>query len=102
MRAVSRILIALLLLALVGVAGASPARADPAAVPPDVAIPSPLSLDAALDILDKRGLDLLIADAAVRTAEANAQTAAAVANPQLSFSTGPMLNYDSSLPGCTG
>ena len=105
MRAVSRILIALLL-TLAGVAGATTARADPpappAAVPPDVALPSPLSLDAALDILRKRGLDLLVADAVARTAEGNAQTAAGIANPQASFSTGPMLNYDSALPGCTG
>jgi cobalt-zinc-cadmium efflux system outer membrane protein len=67
-----------------------------------VTIPSFLTLDAALDLLRRRGLDVLVADAAVRTAEANVQTAAAIANPQASFSTGPMLNYSASGPGCTG
>src|SRR5580704_16352321 len=102
MRAASRILIALLLL--VGATCARAARAgDPAArVPPDIAIPSPLSLDDALRLLRERGLDLLVADAAVRTAEGNAQTAAAVANPQASASAGPMLNYESTGAGCTG
>ena len=79
---------------------------DPAsqapAVPPDVIIPSPLSLDEALRILDARGLDLLIADAAVRTAQSNAQTAAAVPNPQVTVSDGPVLNYLASGAGCSG
>jgi outer membrane protein TolC len=38
----------------------------------------------------------------VRTAQGSAQTAAAVANPQVSFATGPMFNYGSDVSGCTG
>jgi cobalt-zinc-cadmium efflux system outer membrane protein len=109
MRQTERLTLALLLL-IGAVVGPRAARAEepqapsapPAAVPPDVAIPSPLSLDEALRLLRTRGLDLLIADAAVRTAQGNAQTAAAVANPQLSVGTGPMFNYNSGGPGCTG
>jgi cobalt-zinc-cadmium efflux system outer membrane protein len=73
-----------------------------AGLPPDLPIPSPLSLDEALRILDARGLDLLAAEAAIRTAEGNAQTAAAVANPQISASDGPTLNYEANGPGCSG
>jgi cobalt-zinc-cadmium efflux system outer membrane protein len=80
------------------------ARADEPTrgVPPDVIIPSPLSLDEALRLLDTRGLDLLLADAAVRTAQSNAQTAAAVPNPQVSVSDGPVLNYQAGGAGCAG
>jgi len=87
----SRPVLALLLFALVAL-WARAARADEGP-PPDVVLPSPLSLDEALRILDARGLDLLIADAAVMTAQGNAQTAAAVPNPQISASDGPVLNY---------
>jgi cobalt-zinc-cadmium efflux system outer membrane protein len=79
-----------------------PAPRPSQAVPPDVPIPSVLTLDEALRLLNARGLDLLLADAAVQTAQGTAQTAGAIANPQLSFSTGPMMNYDPTQPGCTG
>ena len=79
--------------------GAAPEQAG---VPPDVAIKSALSLDEALRLLRTRGLDLLIADASVRTAEGDLQSAAGLANPQVSVSSGPMLNYSASGAGCTG
>jgi cobalt-zinc-cadmium efflux system outer membrane protein len=80
---------------------ASPAPTQ-AGVPPDVVIPSPLSLDEALRLLRTRGLDMLVAEASVRTAEGNLQSAAALANPQVSITSGPMLNYSASGAGCTG
>jgi outer membrane protein TolC len=79
-----------------------PAPRQAQVVPPDVPIPSVLTLDEALRLLNARGLDLLLADAAVSTAQANAQTAGAIGNPQFSFSTGPMMNYDPTGAGCTG
>jgi outer membrane protein, heavy metal efflux system len=103
MRHRSRLLIALLL-ALPGVGWSRAVHADePAApggagqssaspVPPSVPIPAVLTLDEALRILRARGLDLLIADANLRTAESNVQSAAAIANPGVSFSTGPTFN----------
>ena len=111
MRAVSQRLIAPALIAATLAApralraeGPAPANAAEraAAVPPDVPIPAVLGLDDALRLLRERGLDLLIADAAVRTAEGTAQTAAAVANPQVSFSTGPMIDYEAPTAGCSG
>jgi outer membrane protein, heavy metal efflux system len=111
MRAASQLMIALALIpATLGVPRAvraeGPAPANEprhgTAVPPDVPIPPVLGLDEALRLLRERGLDLLIADATVRTAEGNAQTAGGIANPQVSFSTGPMLDYNASAPGCSG
>jgi len=83
---------------------ASPAPASESArtVPPDVVIPGVLSLDEALRLLRERGLDLLVADAAVRTAQGTAQTAAGIANPSVSVSDGPTFNYIITGPGCSG
>jgi cobalt-zinc-cadmium efflux system outer membrane protein len=99
------LLLALALAACVpGALIAADASADPppSAVPPDVVIPSVLSLDEALRILNTRGLDLLIADAAVASAQADTQTAAAIANPELSIMGGSAFNFDPNAPGCTG
>src|SRR5262245_19971458 len=96
----SRIVVAFLLFAAVLAWGRGAAADDSPRAPPDVVIPSPESLDEALATLDARGIDLLIADAAVMTAQGNAQTSAGIANPQLSFSTGPMLDYSISAPTC--
>jgi outer membrane protein, heavy metal efflux system len=98
-----------LMLVLAGAGVSRGVRADAASgqmaanpgVPPDVIIPSVLSLDEALRLLGERGLDLLMADAAVRTAQGNAQTAAGVANPMVSASDGPTFNYVVP-PGCSG
>jgi cobalt-zinc-cadmium efflux system outer membrane protein len=100
MRQPPRILIALVLF-LAAAGWARVVRAD-APAPPDVVIPPVLSLDDALRLLHERGLDLLIADAALRTAQGNAQTAAMVANPELSVSAGRMFNYESAGAPCSG
>ena len=90
----------------------SPAHADPpaapaaevdalpghGAVPPPVEVPKLLTLEDALRILRTRGLDLLIAGAAVMSAEADLINAAAVANPNASVGVGSAFNYD---PGGT-
>jgi cobalt-zinc-cadmium efflux system outer membrane protein len=55
------------------------ARAD--VVPPPTEIPQRLTLDDALALFRARGFDLLIADAAVMSAEGDEKTAGAVPNP---------------------
>lgn len=57
-------------------------------VPEGTSLPSVLRLEDALALLRGRGLDLLIAEAAVSSAEGDARSAAAIANPQLSASYG--------------
>jgi outer membrane protein, heavy metal efflux system len=98
MRHLSPLLLALpLAFAATGWGGAlyadEPAAQTPAAVPPDVPIPGVLTLDDALRLLRERGLPLLVADAALRSAEGDLQTAAAIQNPAVSVSAGPLLNY---------
>jgi outer membrane protein TolC len=70
-----------------------PSTEAPRGVPPNSPLPAILTLDDALRLLHERGLDLLMADAAVRTAEGNVQTSTSVANPSVSVSDGPILNY---------
>lgn len=80
---------------------ATAARAD--VVPPPTELPSPLSLDEALRIFRKRGLDLLIADAATRNAEGAVKIAGAVPNPTFSASVGNAFTYSvskASLASC--
>jgi len=69
-----------------------PARADEPAEPPP--IPSPLTLDVALQRMEERGFDLLAADAAVRSAEGDRQIAGAFPNPALSGVGGHTFHYD--------
>ena len=66
---------------------AQTARAQ-AEVPPSAQLPPVLSLDEALRIFHRQGLDLLIADAATQNAEGAVQIAGAVANPNVAFSAG--------------
>src|SRR5450755_2429477 len=51
---------------------------------PDVELPAHLSLDDALHILTTKGIDLLVADAAVNTSEGDLTSASAIPNPTLS------------------
>lgn len=60
-------------------AAAAPARANP--VPEPTRLPEMVTLDDALKIFRQRGLDLLIADAAVYSAEGDVKLAGAVPNP---------------------
>jgi cobalt-zinc-cadmium efflux system outer membrane protein len=80
------------LIALVALlAAAQGARAN--VVPPPTELPQTLSLDEALRIFRKRGLDLLIADAATRSAEGAVKIAGAVPNPGFSASVGNAFTY---------
>ncbi len=67
-------------------------HAQPEATP--LVLPDPLSLDQALDIFRKRGLDLLIAEAAVTSAEGDVKIAGAVPNPNLAYSFSHIFNYN--------
>jgi cobalt-zinc-cadmium efflux system outer membrane protein len=67
------------------------ARAD--VVPPAPELPHTLNLDEALRVFRARGLDLLIAEAAVRTAEGGVTMAGAVQNPVLTTSVGNSLTW---------
>src|SRR5262249_51967628 len=68
------------------------ARAD-GVVPAATDLPQSLSLDDALRSFRTRGLDLLISDANVRSAEGAVDAAGAVANPGFSASVGNALSF---------
>ena len=68
------------------------AHADGQAAEADV--PKKLSLDKALEIFHARGYDLLVAEAAVLSAEGDESIAGAVPNPSFTGSVGSLLNYD--------
>jgi len=65
------------------------------APPPAVVIPKQLSLDAALGIFRAQGLDLLIAEANVKSAEADVVISGWVPNPSINGGIGKVFNYDS-------
>jgi cobalt-zinc-cadmium efflux system outer membrane protein len=74
-----------------GLAGvASPARAEVSSSP-GVDLPDTLTLEDALRIFRERGFDLLIAEAAVRSAEADTHVAGAVPNPIVSAGYGRVI-----------
>jgi cobalt-zinc-cadmium efflux system outer membrane protein len=67
-----------------------------------LAADTPLTLDEALRLFRERGFDLLIADAAVKSAEADVVASSAIANPSLSLSRGSSSTYDPTLcAGCS-
>lgn len=59
---------------------------------------TPISLDQALAAFRERGFDLLVADAAVRGAEADVRSAGAVANPALGASLSRLVGQAASRP----
>jgi cobalt-zinc-cadmium efflux system outer membrane protein len=81
-------------LALCGLAHAQP----PA--PPPVTLPERLTMEDALRIFRQRGLDLLIAEAAVQSAEGDLRSAAAIINPQLGFTYSHVFTYQPNDPSC--
>jgi len=83
----SRVLLALIVL---GVAPNGDA-ASPAAVASE--LPAVLRLDDALRLLRERGIDILIAEAAISAAEGDVRIAGAVMNPALSLSYGRSFTY---------
>jgi cobalt-zinc-cadmium efflux system outer membrane protein len=85
----------LLLSLLLGAAATLTVRAAQAdsTVPPSTELPQSLSLDDAIRTFRTRGLDLLIAEAAVRSAEGGVKIAGAVPNPVVSGSVGNGFTY---------
>jgi cobalt-zinc-cadmium efflux system outer membrane protein len=71
-------------------------RAAEVVVPPDISLPQMLSLDQALLIFRRQGLDLLIAEAAIRNAEGGVKIAGAPQNPSFSASVGNAITYSTS------
>jgi cobalt-zinc-cadmium efflux system outer membrane protein len=61
---------------------------------PSPALPARLSLEEALTIFRAQGLDLLIAEAAVTSAEGDLRSAQQIANPNLSYTFSHIFNYD--------
>lgn len=80
------------LLLLIALCTTPPALAQPAAAGSGAALPRPLTLPMALELFRRRGFDLLVAEAAVRSAEGDLAIAGAVPNPALSASAGK--NFD--------
>ena len=81
--------------------GAHSARAE--VIPPPAEMPAQLSLDEAIHIFRTHGIDLLIAEAAVVSAEGDARIANSVANPNFSLSYGRVIgNYNPGDPLCPG
>jgi outer membrane protein, heavy metal efflux system len=66
------------------------------AIPPSTEVPQTLSLDEALHVFRKRGLELLIAEANVRSAEGAVKIAGAVPNPVVSTSVGNAIMFSNS------
>jgi cobalt-zinc-cadmium efflux system outer membrane protein len=73
-----------------------------AAPEPTVTLPEQLSLEEALRIFRARGLDLILAEAAVAGAEGDVRAAGAVINPSLGVSYGHVFTYNPHDPSCTG
>ncbi len=78
--------------AALGFLAASTTAAEPA-VPEPTTLPPSLTLGAALGLFRERGLDLLVAEAAVMSAEGDVRVAGAVPNPSLSGSYGKSFTY---------
>ncbi len=78
-----------------------PARADGelAAIPAAPTLPAHLALDQALQIFRTTGLDLLLVEAQVRSAEGDVRIASVIDNPDLSLGAGRALK---SCTGCSG
>jgi cobalt-zinc-cadmium efflux system outer membrane protein len=70
-------------------------RAAADVIPQPVELPLQLSLDQSVQILKTRSLDLLIAEASVRSAEGAVGAAGFVPNPSLNVGYGRTLNYPS-------
>jgi cobalt-zinc-cadmium efflux system outer membrane protein len=62
-------------------------------VPPSTELPQTITLDEALHIFRKRGLELLIAEANVRSVEGSIKIAGAVPNPVVSTSVGNAITF---------
>jgi cobalt-zinc-cadmium efflux system outer membrane protein len=88
-----------MLMAAGALAQAPPASATPGELAPYAALPGKLTLAQAVSLFKERGFDLLIADASVRNAQGNLQSAGQFANPQVNFGYGHAFGYDPYLAG---
>ncbi len=78
-------------------------QASPAAVPPaTVILPERLTLEESLRLFRERGLDLLIAEAAVESAEGDLISARQIPNPFVQVEGSHAYDYDPNVPGCEG
>ena len=66
------------------------------------AVTPTLTLDQALGQFRTSGFDVVLADIAVRSAEADVKTAGAIANPAFTLGYGRVLHYDPTTPPCDG
>jgi cobalt-zinc-cadmium efflux system outer membrane protein len=80
---------------LISLVCAASAGAD-VAVPPATELPASLSLSEAVELFRRRGLDLLIAEAATESAVGGVLVAGAVPNPTISASVGNAFTYSTS------
>src|SRR5262249_32761654 len=100
MVAASRLILAFLASILAVGATMGDARAD--AIPPPTELPPGLTLDDALRLFRTRGLDVLIAEASIRSAEGAVSVAGASPNPVGSVSWGrAFAPIDPSCDGCS-
>ncbi|MGA2451342.1 MAG: TolC family protein [Polyangiaceae bacterium] len=91
------IFIALLAAATTSMGGVARAESP---VPAATELPAALSLDEALHIFRTRGLELLIAEANVRSVEGSVKVAGAVPNPVVAASLGYAFTYTTHDPSC--
>ena len=78
-------------------AASAPARADVA----EPRLPAALTLEQAVAMFRANGLDLLIADAAVQSAEGDVTAAGAIPNPSVSVAYGPSFLWSCTNPPCS-
>jgi cobalt-zinc-cadmium efflux system outer membrane protein len=81
----------------------APAQARAQEVPPPAVLPAYLSLEQSLRLLRAQGLDVLLAETQVRSAEGDVDIAGAVPNPDVSIGYGRVFTYRPSASGsCSG
>ncbi|MFI5180120.1 MAG: TolC family protein [Thermoanaerobaculia bacterium] len=79
-----------------------PALAAGAESPSLVSIPDRLTLDEALRLFRVRGFDLLIAEAAVQSAQGDLISARQIPNPSIQAQGSKAFHYDPTVDGCEG
>ncbi len=75
------------------------ARAEPASV---VSLPDRLTLEEALRLFHEHGFDLLIAEAAVQSAQGDLISARQIPNPSVQTQGSKAFHYDPTVDGCEG
>jgi cobalt-zinc-cadmium efflux system outer membrane protein len=80
---------------------AIPGRAGAQAIPEPAPLPMQLTLEQSLKVLRARGLDMLIAETQVHSAEGDVGVAGAVPNPSLTLTYGRVFTYNPNVPPST-